>query len=444
MNTCNICCSKVSQNKLISCVYCNEEACKTCIKTYLTSNVQLPNCLYCKKEWSDEYLHMHFSKEFIKTSLKTLHKQIILQNEMSYLQSTQRQLQIHAEKERIKYKIKELTNLRRNKRREVDAITGEINRLKNDLLNNTNIAENIYDDGNNDVVMGIHCAKDTCNGLLNASNVCIVCHEMTCTKCHEIMHENHVCDSLTLETINTINENCKQCPNCGIHILKTPGGCDQMWCTACKTTFSWNTGMIEQTNIHNPHYYEWVKDMNNGVIQRDFLDIPCGGLPTYQELTSRIESSQIRVDYPVIMRCYALITDLLNTLKDYRIYVNQVENTINFNTNIDLRLEYMMNNISETTFVDKVYRRKILIKRNKSIGYIIHMMVICGSEVFRNLCDVSWDRNYITFIDRQLKTLDKLVVIYNDAVASVCKMYNCAVYYIDEDVRLRYGKMPSV
>lgn len=129
-------------------------------------------------------------------------------------------------------------------------------------------------------------------------------------------------------------------------------------------------------------------------------------------------------------------------LSKYRTYVNEVDNKSNINTNIDLRLEYMMNNLSETKFVDKVYKRTINIKKNKSIGYIIHMMVICGSEVFRNLCQVFWDRSYITFIDRQLKTFDGLVIIYNNAMASVCKMYNCVVPYINVDIYLCYGKLP--
>lgn len=372
---------------MVECLFCNEEACKECVKKYLMSNVQLPNCLFCKKEWNDEYVHKHFSKEFIRTSLKSLHKQIIMQSEMSYINSSQRQLHIHAEKERMKEKIKTLTDVKRNKKRELDSITHEINRLKNDLFNNTNIIENVYATTNEDEV-AVKCAKTGCNGLLNDSDVCIVCSAMTCTRCYDIMDSNHTCDESTLETVNVINENCKQCPNCGIHIYKTPGGCDQMWCTQCKTTFSWNTRMIEQHYIHNPHYYEWVKDMNSGVIQRDFMDIPCGGLPTYQELQSRIEAAQIRVDYPIILKCHTLISKMLIMLSKYRTYVNEVDNKSNFNTNIDLRLEYMMNNLSETKFVDKVYKRTINIKKNKSIGYIIHMMVICGSEVFRNLCQV--------------------------------------------------------
>ncbi len=35
--------------------------------------------------------------------------------------------------------------------------------------------------------------------------------------------------------------------------------CDQMWCVECKTPFSWSKGTVETGVVHNPHYYQWMR-----------------------------------------------------------------------------------------------------------------------------------------------------------------------------------------
>jgi len=46
--------------------------------------------------------------------------------------------------------------------------------------------------------------------------------------------------------------------------------CDQMWCVECKTAFSWSKGTVEVGIVHNPHYFQWMRQ-NGGMHRTDAL-----------------------------------------------------------------------------------------------------------------------------------------------------------------------------
>ena len=49
--------------------------------------------------------------------------------------------------------------------------------------------------------------------------------------------------------------------------------------------FHWNTGVIDNGPVHNPHFYEYQKNADeNGVAPRNPGDIVCGGMCHYVEL----------------------------------------------------------------------------------------------------------------------------------------------------------------
>jgi hypothetical protein len=85
----------------------------------------------------------------------------------------------------------------------------------------------------------------------------------------------HVCNADNLASAKLIDAETRACPKCGARVYKI-SGCNQMFCTACNDcAFDWVTGRVE-TVIHNPHYYEFQRQLNGGQAPRVPGDILCG------------------------------------------------------------------------------------------------------------------------------------------------------------------------
>jgi hypothetical protein len=85
----------------------------------------------------------------------------------------------------------------------------------------------------------------------------------SCPDCHELKgvardDPGHTCDADKVATVRLLAHDSRNCPKCGVTITKLEG-CDQMFCTACNTGFSWRTGKIADGPIHNPHYFAWLR-----------------------------------------------------------------------------------------------------------------------------------------------------------------------------------------
>jgi hypothetical protein len=134
------------------------------------------------------------------------------------------------------------------------------------------------------------CPNGDCRGFLSTQWKCGLCNMWSCSDCHEVKGATksaavmHVCDPDKLATAKLITNDTKPCPKCGVRLYKI-SGCNQMWCTSCNDcAFDWVTGKIEKV-IHNPHYFEYQRRINNGVVPRQPGDVPCGG-GGYGELTA--------------------------------------------------------------------------------------------------------------------------------------------------------------
>lgn len=124
-----------------------------------------------------------------------------------------------------------------------------------------------------------YCEMKNCEGLiLRPDHKCTMCSSVYCPGCSECLSgEEHVCDDTKKSDHSNFAKTTKFCPVC--HTLCAKEGCDQVFCTNCKSLFDWETLELETGKIHN------VEALNHAGLrgERDFDDIPCGGMPRASE-----------------------------------------------------------------------------------------------------------------------------------------------------------------
>jgi hypothetical protein len=81
-------------------------------------------------------------------------------------------------------------------------------------------------------------------------------------RCHDRDGKDHKCDEAVLESMRLLHNDTKPCPRCTARIFKTQG-CDHMFCTHCRTHFSWVTGRItaQSTNHHYDRTESFAKNL---------------------------------------------------------------------------------------------------------------------------------------------------------------------------------------
>ena len=148
------------------------------------------------------------------------------------------------------------------------------------------------------------CPYPDCRGYVSSAWKCGLCEKYSCSRCHEPKNgrddPDHVCNEDTVATIALLANDTKPCPNpaCLTPITKL-SGCDQMWCPTCHWAFSWRTGNRVRAGgvIHNPHYFDHQRSVNNGEIPRQPGDIPggagdpCGGVPNTRAVDKALKDN---------------------------------------------------------------------------------------------------------------------------------------------------------
>ena len=299
MSTCPICIAKYNKTTCAKVVCaCDSECCRTCAQTYLLSTIQEPHCMQCRNKWSLEFVKHNLGASFVNGALKEHQTKIITEKSLAKREELMPLAIEYRISQNEKKKIDELKAKMSELKEQMNAYQDQIIEIEN-VARIRNGEQPYYRAGafrRNYRLMGggafleppkpepkpepkqkfiMPCQNANCNGMLNNAYCCELCEKKTCSKCLEVEDKDHKCNPDSVESAKLVRNSTKPCPKCGTRISKIDG-CDQMWCVECKTAFSWNTGTIETRHIHNPHYFEYMRNNNMEIARNPYEARGCG------------------------------------------------------------------------------------------------------------------------------------------------------------------------
>lgn len=423
---CPICIEKYNKSILskVVCDFCKFECCKSCWKKYLMDTYEDLHCMNCKKPWSRQITIEKFGKTFVDKQYKKRREDVLYEREKGMFPATQPYIEKELQSEELDKEIYQ-----------IDKQIRELTYLKNSLREQKYIFDNKKEVDKKLFIRP--CSLNGCKGFLSSQWKCGICKNYTCNDCLENIgqsknNDEHKCDPNNIETAKMLLNETKPCPKCGSRIFKIEG-CDQMFCTACHTPFSWKTGKIEQGRIHNPHYFEWLKNENK--TERPMGEILCGRDVDHNFV------SRIRRLCGYIARKNFLGEKLLYILENSQrlIHMREVElprwNTDRLRENLALRISFMRNKITEDNFKITIQKREKEREKKNDISNVINLFLSCSVDIlYRFLSEIEKNdyRKLVTenpFYDE----LEKLRLYCNNCFENISSFYNCKIYRIEKN-----------
>lgn len=320
-------------------------------------------CMSCKIEWGMVYVIQTFPKAWLDGEYRARREEVLLEREKALLVSAMPLV----EEERMRRKAAEVIDALVAQRK---AMKKSLKALEDKIIEARAARWRKEAPAKRKFVKA--CPAEGCKGFLG--NVpgekewrCGVCDTHVCPDCFETVHEGvHACKPEDIATAMAIKKETRTCPSCGVCIYKTEG-CDQMWCTQCHIAFSWRTGAVEKGVIHNPHYYDHVR--NNG-LPRNIGDVPLGGLPAMHVLYRHFRTMKFGKD--------AVMLDLhrfLNHVLHYELTRYPVQEMAD--DLVHMRVSYLMGELDAETWKNDLYKTEKTKERNRDIRLLY-------DEVMRN------------------------------------------------------------
>jgi len=352
---------------------------------------------------------------FIKT-YKEMREKYLLERELALMPETQGEVV----KERAKRKATEELGHLKKKMRELKNQIRSVSRVARTGLVDEEADEETDDEEEEDVIEGegaaaapirrkratrVHrfaqpprvvckCPRDECRGFVTDSDYkCGLCSLDVCKDCSLVVSEGHTCKKEDVESATLLKQTCKPCPKCATPIFKIDG-CDQMWCTQCRTAFSWQTGKVQTGMVHNPHYYEWQRQMHNGQAPRVQGDVPPGLCRdrevTYAQLLQMIPMIPTDFHYQLLDEIERA-PKLLSNMHRYLIHTEDAynHNPVRPVDNTALRIKFLLGEIDEKKLACKLQRVDKSFQKDTEVHQVFQTIIEGGKAIFQEIA-VAW------------------------------------------------------
>lgn len=417
---CIICCSE--QKTFVKCGLCDYECCAECLKTYILGSNNDFICMNneCRKPIPQKTLLSVYTKKWLKDKKNGYFAhldRVYVEEERAKIPQTLPQVEIERKRMKLDEDMNNIRTLFRDgvitedKYKELEA---EIFKLYREI--NLIQPSEVYIQ---------NCPVDGCRGLIKDDYTCPICDVHICNQCREPLKPDHKCNPDTIKTINSMKRNTKACPKCAALIFKIDG-CDQMFCTKCHTAFSWKTGMIETGHIHNPHYFQYLRD-THGYIPRNPGDVQDGVCPDFPDVRTFMTSNchvGVLTTNEISMR-----DRIIRMVYNPQMFVLQNNIAITERDLDNSRISYLLGLVTEKTWHEMIFKAKRELKIARSMYEIIGGLRTVLSPLITTLTldhsRLAWD----TFFSQA----EKIREYFNECIYNELCMYEDSIDLISSE-----------
>jgi hypothetical protein len=236
-----------------------------------------------------------------------------------------------------------------------------------------------------------------------------------------------------------------------------------MWCTQCNTAFCWATGRIQTQNIHNPHYFEWLRNNPNGsgrtnaTTQNPAL-MECGVEINHMTASFLLDAARRHpsIAKPQGHSTYAVFhtpnhTDITFFTRIVRniVHMMQIE-TASFRSydyvrhNEDLRVAYLEGKCTDSEFKTEIQRRDKKNRKNIEINQIFQFASTASTDIiYRLITHLREAKKDECILEPFIAEFKGLVTHCNDLFKEVSRTYGTIQYHFQDELQFIRAPPPT-